>query len=329
MGLAPPELRVDVQFAVRWALAMRRRRQETLWIHRWSRPLIGIIATVGALGTGYLTAVKLMNRTAACAGGCDRVLSSEWATVLGLPLTLFGCLSYLSMLVLAVAPLLVDADKNKGLRTKLEGITWPLLFVGATGMMVFSGFLMYVLSTDIREICLYCIASATMTVLMFLLTVLGRRWDDRGQLMFTGAIVAMLALVGTFGIYAVPGGALSSGTQASEVAGAGAPVTTASSEAEIALADHLTAVDAKMYGAYWCPHCHDQKQLFGQEATDRIPYVECAPDGKNSQTAVCQAVPELEGYPSWEVNGQFLEGAQSLETLAQASGYEGPTDFIN
>lgn len=310
---------------------MRRRRQETLWIHRWSRPLIGTIATVGALGTGYLTAVKLMNQTAACLGGCDRVLSSEWAQVFGLPLTLFGCLSYLSMLVLAVAPLLVDADKDKALRAKLEGITWPVLFVGATGMMIFSGFLMYVLTTDIKAVCLYCIASATMTALMFLLTVLGRRWDDRGQLMFTGAIVATLALVATFGIYAVPGGPLSTGTQASVTAeaGVGEPVTTSSGEAEVALANHLTEVGAKMYSAYWCPHCHDQKQLFGKEATGKIPYVECAPDGKNSQAAVCQAVPEVTGYPTWEVNGQFLEGAQSLEVLAEASGYEGPTDFVN
>ncbi len=311
---------------------MRRRRQETLWIHRWSRPLIGIIATVGALGTGYLTAVKLMNRTAACLGGCDRVLSSEWATVFGLPLTLFGFLSYLSMLVLAVSPLLVDAERDKPLRTKLEGLTWPLLFVGATGMMIFSGFLMYVLTTDIKAVCLYCIASATMTALMFLLTVLGRRWEDRGQLMFTGAIVAIVALVATFGIYAVPGGPLSTGTQVSETAlepGAGEPITTQSGEAEVALANHLTEVGAKMYGAYWCPHCHDQKQLFGREATGKIPYVECAPDGKNAQPAVCQAVPEIEGYPTWAVNGQFLEGAQSLETLAQASGYGGPTDFLN
>ncbi len=311
---------------------MRRRRQETLWIYRWSRPLIGAIAAIGAAGTGYLTAVKLMNKTAACLGGCDRVLSSEWATIFGLPLTLFGFLSYLSMLVLAVAPLLVSIEKNKALRTKLEGLTWPLLFIGATGMMVFSGFLMYVLSTEIKAVCLYCIASATMTVLMFLLTLLGRRWDDRGQLLFTGVIVATLALVGTFGIYAVPGGPLNSGVQAADgaqVEGAGPAITTASGEAEIALAQHLNDIGANMYGAYWCPHCHDQKQLFGKEAVAQMPYVECAPDGLNSQTAVCQAIPELKGFPSWEVNGQFLEGTQTLETLAAASGYEGPTDFTN
>ncbi|MGC1306095.1 MAG: vitamin K epoxide reductase family protein [Phormidesmis sp.] len=309
---------------------MRRRRQETLWIHRWSRPVIGIIAAIGAAGTGYLTAVKLMNQTAACLGGCDRVLSSAWAQIFGLPLTLFGCLAYLSMLVLAVTPLLVNAEKNKEQRAKLEGLTWPLLFVGATGMMTFSGFLMYILATDIKATCLYCMASATMTVTMFVLTLLGRRWDDRGQLLFTGAIVGIVALVGTFGIYAVPGGPLSSGTQAAAtVEGAGPAVTTASSAAEIALANHLSEIDAKMYGAYWCPHCHDQKQLFGADAAKQIPYVECAPDGLNSQTAACQAVPEIKGFPTWEVNGQFLEGSQTLESLAAASGYDGPMDFIN
>lgn len=308
---------------------MRRRRQETLWIYRWSRPIIGAIAAVGAAGTGYLTATKLMQETAACAAGCDKVLNSEWATIFGQPLTLFGCLAYLSMLVLAVAPLLVNAESNKEQRSKLESLTWPLLFVGATGMMVFSGFLMFVLATNIKAVCPYCIASALMATTMFVLTLLGRRWDDRGQLLFTGIIVAVLALVGTFGIYAVPGGPLSSGTQAAEVEGSGPPVTTSSGEAEVALANHLTEVGAKMYGAYWCPHCHDQKQLFGKEAFKKMPYVECAPDGNNSQTALCQSIPELEGFPTWEVKGEFLGGTQSLETLALASGYKGPSNFIN
>lgn len=311
---------------------MRRRRQEATWIHKWSRPLIGAIATIGALGTGYLTAARLLNTSAACGSGCGKVLSSAWATVFGLPLTLFGCLAYLSMLVLAVAPLLVNPEESKDLRLKLEGWTWPLLFVGATGMMIFSGFLMYVLATDLKAVCPYCIASALFTVAMFVLTLLGRRWEDRGQLMFSGAIIAMVALVGTLGMYAVPGGPLSSGTQAALTQpgdGVSAPVTNPSGEAEAALAQHLTDIDAKMYGAYWCPHCFDQKQLFGRDASKEIPYIECAPDGKNSQTALCQSVPEVTGFPTWEVNGQFLSGAQSLQTLAEASGYEGPTDFIN
>ncbi len=305
----------------------RRRRQETLWIHRWSRPIIGAIAAIGAAGTGYLTITKLMDKSAACAAGCDRVLNSEWATIFGLPLTLFGCLAYLSMLVLAVAPLLITGEKNAEQRAKVEGWTWPLLFVIATGMMVFSGFLMYILATDIKAVCPYCIASALMSTAMFFLVVLGRRWVDRSQLLFSGVIIAMVALVSTFGLYAA-NGQIGAGPVATDGT-AGPEITTSSGEAEIALASHLTDIDAKMYGAYWCPHCHDQKQLFGKEASKKIPYIECAEDGAKSQAALCQTVPEVKGYPTWDVKGQFLSGAQSLQTLAEASGYEGPTDFVN
>lgn len=305
----------------------RRKRQETLWIHRWSRPIIAGIATVGALGTGYLTVLKLQN-VSACGGGCGKVLSSAWAEVLGQPLTLFGCLAYLSMLVLAVSPLLVGAD-NKDLRTKLEDTTWPLLFIGATGMTIFSGFLMYVLANYIRAVCPYCIASALMSTTMLALVIAGHRWGDRGKLFFNGAIVALIALVSTLGLYAVPGGPLSTGTSAAELASnAGPPVTTESNEAEIALANHLTEIGAQMYGAYWCPHCHDQKQLFGKTAAKEIPYVECAEDGANAQPGVCRAE-GITSYPIWKVNGEELRGTQTLETLALASGYEGPTNFTN
>lgn len=34
-----------------------------------------------------------------------------------------------------------------------------------------------------------------------------------------------------------------------------------------------------MYGAFWCTHCHDQKEEFGKEAMADFPYVECYPDG--------------------------------------------------
>src|SRR4028119_1082341 len=87
---------------------MSRRRQSTPWIHRWSRPLIGAIAVLGALVTAYLTAVKLSGNSAACpTSGCEQVLSSPYATVFGLPLALFGCLAYTSMAIFALAPLAV------------------------------------------------------------------------------------------------------------------------------------------------------------------------------------------------------------------------------
>ena len=97
-----------------------------------------------------------------------------------------------------------------------------------------------------------------------------------------------------------------------------------SGPAEMALAQHLTDIGAKMYGAYWSPYCHQQKELFGKEAAQVIPYIEC---GDDFQTAFCQSILEPRGFPTWEIHGTFLAGLQSLETLANESGYEGNTHF--
>ena len=38
-------------------------------------------------------------------------------------------------------------------------------------------------------------------------------------------------------------------------------ITTESTPFAISLATHLRAVGAKMYGAFWCSHCQEQKQV--------------------------------------------------------------------
>ena len=67
--------------------------------------------------------------------------------------------------------------------------------------------------------------------------------------------------------------------------GVGWEITTTSSKAEIALARHLISIGAKEYVAWWCPHCHEQKLLFGKEAyqiiSDTIK-VECDKRGLNA-----------------------------------------------
>lgn len=104
------------------------------------------------------------------------------------------------------------------------------------------------------------------------------------------------------------------------------PVTTTSSAAAIALAKHLKSVGAKMYGAYWCPHCHEQLQLFGQKAVTQLPYIECAEDGKNARPDLCKAA-KIEGYPTWKIKGKTYLGAQPLTELANAAGYKGAHNF--
>lgn len=297
-----------------------RRQRSSPWIHRKSRFILAAIATLGIVITAYLTLVKLTGGSAACpTEGCDKVLASPYGTVFGLPLALFGLLAYASMAGMAVAPWLVNPDSNKSLRSQLENLTWLGLFAGSTAMMIFSAYLMQVMAVEIQSTCLYCIGSAICSLALFLVTVLGRDWEDIGQLFFLGIVVGMITLVGTLAVYAPIN---SPRTEQ----GIGYEITTTSSPANIALAKHLTEVGAKMYGAYWCGHCQDQKQLFGKEAVQELNYIECDPKGKNPQPNLCQSA-KIKGYPTWEVNGQFYQGVQSLDQLAQLSGYSGPRNF--
>lgn len=305
--------------------AMGRRRQESRWIHRWSRWLLVGIAGLGAIETAYLTVIKLMGNGACPTEGCDRVLSSPYAEVFGLPLTLFGFLGYTAVLGLAIAPLLVNADQQKPLRQKLNSQTWPLIFALATAMVVFSAYLMSIMAFEIQAFCPFCVASALFSLSLFVIALVGHPWDDRGQLAFVGIIVGVVTLTGVLAIYAPSRG----GGPASSVAAgqAGPPITLASGPAEVALARHLNDTGAVMYGAWWCPHCHDQKQVFGAEAAETMPYVECAEDGVSPQVSLCRSKPQITGFPTWEIDGEFYPGTQSLERLAELSGYTGPTDF--
>jgi glutaredoxin len=104
------------------------------------------------------------------------------------------------------------------------------------------------------------------------------------------------------------------------------PVRAESSPAKVQLAKHLTQSGAKIYTAYWCPHCHDQKELFGKEAAAELTIIECAPDGRNSQAALCKQK-GVQGYPTWEIKGVIDSGVKPLEQLALLSVYKGSRQF--
>jgi hypothetical protein len=95
-----------------------------------------------------------------------------------------------------------------------------------------------------------------------------------------------------------------------------------STEQAVELAKYLQSTRAVMYGAFWCPHCSRQKELFGREAWKYITYVECSPKGYKSQYATCLSK-GIEGYPSWKFgNGKSQGGEMELVDIAALSGFK-------
>ncbi len=88
-----------------------------------------------------------------------------------------------------------------------------------------------------------------------------------------------------------------------------------------ALAEWLTSQDVKMYGAYWCPHCADQKEIFGS-AFSKVNYIECSLPNRGGQTAACQQA-GITAYPTWEfADGTRVEDVLSLDELAERTNFQ-------
>lgn len=80
------------------------------------------------------------------------------------------------------------------------------------------------------------------------------------------------------------------------------------------------------YGAFWCPHCQEQKQEFGKSAS-KLPYVECSmPDGQR-QTQVC-IDRQIHGYPTWVfpvgTSTERVERVMTLQELADKTSCKLP-----
>ncbi|MBX4181420.1 hypothetical protein KW807_00975 [Candidatus Parcubacteria bacterium] len=80
---------------------------------------------------------------------------------------------------------------------------------------------------------------------------------------------------------------------------------------------------ALFYGAFWCPHCQNQKAMFGKSAK-LLPYIECStPDG-NGQLQTCTDA-GVSGYPTWKFpDGTVETGEVALARLGELTKCELP-----
>jgi len=81
----------------------------------------------------------------------------------------------------------------------------------------------------------------------------------------------------------------------------------------------LATKQAKMYGLYWCPHCIEQKEMFG-DAFHYVPYVECGIKGSSEEAPECK-IAGVKLFPSWQFATEPpREGVLSLEALSDKTG---------
>jgi glutaredoxin len=86
-----------------------------------------------------------------------------------------------------------------------------------------------------------------------------------------------------------------------------------------AFAKCLAAKPATMYGAYWCPHCADQKDMF-ESSFKYVPYVECGVPGSREEAQVCKDA-GIKHFPTWQfAGGERQEGTRSLAELSTKTG---------
>jgi len=257
-----------------------------------------VLALIGMALSGYLTFTAWSGKTVAfCTegAGCDVVLNSRWSTLFGMPTSFWGFLTY--ALLAAVA------------WNRYADNQWRWAWVISLFGLLYSLYLTSISFFVLQAACQYCLTSLGLMTVIFALTTFQRPENlpgfSWGPWLAKSVGAAAVAIVVLHLHYA---GYLGSPPAPEDPWVRG-------------LAEHLSKSDAKFYGASWCPHCNDQKKLFGSSAK-RIPYIECSPGGQQAPAAPACKEKNIQSYPTWIINGQRYTGVQQLDQLAQVSKYQ-------
>jgi len=297
---------------------------------KWPKIVISILSTIGLVDTGSITLKNWgLFTSLSCPGiqnGCETVLNSPWGTLfennkINIPLSSAGFITYSLILVLAIILSLNLISPKE----KLNKFLWWLIFLISCASSTFSFLLINIMFFRIQAYCFFCILSAILSFSIFIVSMIGAKFDSREPMIFRGFIVAISVLLSglIWSTNVDPSNAIDVQSPTENVSPI---ITTSSSPQKVKFAKFLRENNVVMYSAYWCPHCHDQKQLFGKEAAEELKIVECAKDGKDNNYELCQTK-GISGFPSWEINKEIISGTRELNELAIKTGYQGDTNF--
>jgi uncharacterized membrane protein len=123
------------------------------------RAATALLALAGVAIAGYLTYVHYAELEPFCVGGgggCERVQTSPWAELAGIPVSLLGLLAYVAVLASLALPETLGRS--------------VAAFVSLVGFG-FSAWLTYVELVKIDAVCQWCVASALVMTALALVSV--------------------------------------------------------------------------------------------------------------------------------------------------------------
>src|SRR5215213_3396080 len=124
-----------------------------------------IVSLLGLADATYLTVEHVTGRSVRCTivAGCSEVLSSSYAVVAGIPLAMVGAAAYFSVFSLAILAAF-------GYRVAGSLLT-PLIIA----MFIVSLWLIYLQAFVIHAFCQFCLFSAAITSVLFVVVLVARR----------------------------------------------------------------------------------------------------------------------------------------------------------
>lgn len=124
-----------------------------------------VLSVLGAADAIYLLVLKLTQNELMCVGnhGCITVNNSIYSEIYGFPVSIFGLMGYLAILVILVLEP----------RWKLAAENGPLTIFGMSIVgVLFSAYLTYIEAFVIFAYCPFCVISAIIMTILFVLAII-------------------------------------------------------------------------------------------------------------------------------------------------------------
>jgi uncharacterized membrane protein len=138
-----------------------------------------VLALVGLADASYLTWEKINGFTPSCTAvfKCDVVLNSSWAHLGPIPVSALGMVFYLSFLILIISRYLSSDDQKGG---KWDVYLHSLSSLWSIIGVVVSLILITVMAFILKAWCLFCLVSATSSILLAVTTFVLHRLSPEG-----------------------------------------------------------------------------------------------------------------------------------------------------